>query len=281
MNIVCVTANTDITQDVGINGTILTANVVGEYNSTYTGAGSPEAIATLEPVPYPDLVPRQSSETSQYCLVQSYDWTGSDIIRPDCTDPANVNASQCVDPTDVAPENERIANLYPNDLLCSECFLKMFYLRLASPYLPDLDQSDYLVEQWFDILDVCNAISSMPDLLVRSLPFYQWAPGYSQNWVANTTYGLSDPEALTGNQTYNATCQARTIVFADLTAPTINFTTQSTCDVMSQFLNTSAGDIWQMFGNPSCTPDFNTTEIPAVCAPLECSLVYMNANMTW
>lgn len=281
MNIVCVTANTDITQDVGINGTILTASVVGEYNSTYTGDLSPEAIATLEPVPYPDLVPRQSSDTSQYCLIQSYGWTGSDIIRPDCTDPANANAPQCIDPTDVAPENERIANLYPNDLLCSKCFLNMFYLRLASPYLPDLDHSDYLVEQWFDILDVCNATSSIPDLLVRTLPFYQWAPGDSQNWVANTTYGLSDPEPLIGSQTNNATCQARTIVFADLTEPTINFASESPCDVMSQFLNASTGDVWQMFGNPSCMPDFNTTEIPAVCAPLECSVVSMNANITW
>ena len=281
MNIVCVTANTNIAQDVGIDGTILTASVVGEYNSTYTGTWSPEALATLEPVPYPDLVPRQASDTSQFCLVQSYDWTGSDTIRPDCTDPANVNASQCIDPTDLPPENERIANLYPNDLLCSACFLNMFYLRLASPYLPDLDRSDYLVEQWFDILDVCNATSSMPDLLVRSLPFYQWAPGDSQNWVANTTYGLSQPEPLIGNQTYNATCQARTIVFADLTAPTINFATQSPCDVMSQFLNASTGYIWQMFGNPSCMPHFNATEIPAVCAPLECSVVYMNANITW
>lgn len=88
------------------------------------------------------------------------------------------------------------------------------------------------VEQWFDILDVCNATSSMPVLLVRSLPFYQWASGESQNWVANTTYGLSDPEPLTGNQTYNATCQALTIVFTDLNAPVINFTTQLPCDVM-------------------------------------------------
>jgi hypothetical protein len=63
----------------------------------------------------------------------------------------------------------------------------MFYLRLASPYLPDVDQSDYMVDQWFDILDVCNATTSMPDLLVRTLPFYQWAPGESQNWVENTT----------------------------------------------------------------------------------------------
>ena len=259
----------------------MTATVVDEYNSTYTGTWSPEALATIEPVPYPDLVPRQASDTSQYCLVQSYDWAGSDIIRPDCTDSANANATQCIDPTVVSPENERIANLYPDDLLCSSCFLNLFYLRLASPYLPDLDQSDDLVEQWYDILDICKATSRLPDLLVRSLPSYQSAPGVFQNWVGNTSFGFTDPEPLVSNETYNATCQARTIVFSELNPPTINFTTQSTCDVMAQFFKASTGDVWQMFGNPSCMPDFNTTEIPAVCVPLECDVVPMGANSSW
>jgi hypothetical protein len=105
-NIVCLTADTDVAQDVGINGTILTTSVVGGYNSTETETWTPEALATYQPVPYPDLEPRQSSPTSQYCLVQSYDWPGSDIIRPYCTDQSNVNASQCIDPTDVPPENQ-------------------------------------------------------------------------------------------------------------------------------------------------------------------------------
>jgi hypothetical protein len=119
LNIVCVTANTDLTLDVGINGTITNSTFLD--NSTTASAASE------------NLVSRQTSSVSQYCLVQSYDWVGSDIIRPDCTDPANSNASQCLDPTDVPPENERLANLYPDDLLCSQCFLNMFYLRIASP----------------------------------------------------------------------------------------------------------------------------------------------------
>ena len=46
----------------------------------------------------------------------------------------------------------------------------MFHQRMSSPYLPDSDYSDYLVAQYQDILDVCKA--SMPELVVRSLPFY-------------------------------------------------------------------------------------------------------------
>ena len=279
MNIICLTANTDVTADVGINGTILTPTVVGEYNSTYTD--TVDSLETPGPISNAALGARQSSDISQYCLVQSYDWTGSDIIRPDCTDTANINASQCIDPTDVSPENERIANLYPDDMLCSDCFLKLFYLRIASPYLPDLDQSDYLIEQWFDILDVCNATSRMPDLLVRSLPYYQWTPGQEENWVANTSYGFVGPEPLTGNQTYNATCQDRLIVLADLNVPPINVTTQTVCEVMSQLLEVTTGDLWQMFGNQLCLPDFDTTAIPAVCAPLECNVILMKENTTW
>ncbi|KGO39886.1 hypothetical protein PEX1_067310 [Penicillium expansum] len=266
LNIVCVTANTDLTLDVGINGTIT--------NSTFLD-NSTTASATSE-----NLVSRQISSISQYCLVQSYDWVGSDIIRPDCTDPANSNSSQCVDPTDVPPENERLANLYPDDLLCSQCFLSMFYLRIASPFLPDVDHSDYLVDQWFDILDICNATSKVPDLLVRNLPYYQYAPGESDNWVDNTTYGFSDLQPLGGNGTTNVTCQARSINLADLNPPEIDYTTQTTCDVMAPFLNASTGDIWQMYQNPDCMPDFDYTEIPVVCLPFSCSVTQLNANTT-
>ncbi|KAM5504354.1 hypothetical protein McaMca56_000726 [Microsporum canis] len=50
----------------------------------------------------------------------------------------------------------------------------MFYLRVASsPYLPVLDHSDYLIEQYLDIVDICDA--RMPDLFVRFPPEYSYA----------------------------------------------------------------------------------------------------------
>ncbi|KAH7077185.1 peptidoglycan-binding protein [Paraphoma chrysanthemicola] len=263
LNMVCVTANTDLNTDVGINGTITDETWIG--NST-TLSASGEA-----------LVSRQASSESQYCLVQSYDWVGVDIIRPDCTDHANSNVSQCLDPTDVPPENERLANLYSDDVLCSQCFLNMFYLRIASPFLPDLDQSDYLVDQWFDIINVCNVASKVPDLLVRHLPYYQDAPGDSDNWVDSTLYGFGD---LGGNGTTPTACPARSIVLADLNPPPIDYTIQTTCDVMAAFMNASTGDIWQMFQNADCMPDFNYTEVPVVCLPFSCTVAKMDDNIT-
>ena len=56
-----------------------------------------------------------TSSGSSWCIIESQDWIGSDIIRPDCstdsTDPS------CLDPMNVSQENERIANLYPNDMV--------------------------------------------------------------------------------------------------------------------------------------------------------------------
>lgn len=52
---------------------------------------------------------------SPYCLVASQDWVGNDIVRPDCT--VDSSDPSCSDPTAVAPDNERLANLYGDDVL--------------------------------------------------------------------------------------------------------------------------------------------------------------------
>jgi hypothetical protein len=270
LNIVCLTANTDVTQDVGINGTIITFTDVGGYNSTVNGS-----VADPQPLPDTPLGRRQVSGDSNYCLVQSYNWVGSDIIRPDCDNPANANLNQCIDPTDVPADNKRIANLYPDSLLCSACFLKMFYLRLASPYLPDADHSDFMVEQWYDILDVCNAKSKMPDLIVRMLPYYQAAPGFSVDGSDNATE--STPMPLGANNT----CTGRVVKFSDLSEPTINYDTQTPCDVMPPYLKASTGDVIRAMGNPACIPSFNITAIPSICLPRECQLAKMPNSTTW
>ena len=50
-----------------------------------------------------------------YCLIESQDWVGSDVIRPDCT--TDASDPSCADPTDVSADNERLANLYGNDVV--------------------------------------------------------------------------------------------------------------------------------------------------------------------
>ena len=78
-----------------------------------------------------------TSGASSWCLIESQEWVGSDIIRPDCstdsTDPS------CQDPLDISPENERIANLYPNDMVSNT--LLQFLVILYSKNPADLSPS--------------------------------------------------------------------------------------------------------------------------------------------
>ena len=85
-----------------------------------------------------------------------------------------------------------------------------------------------MVEQWYDILDVCNANSTMPELLVRTLPWYEASSGSSIDGSDNVTSIFTDPLPLGDNNT----CSQRVITFANFTAPTIDYTTQTPCDVL-------------------------------------------------
>lgn len=62
-----------------------------------------------------------------WCLTQSFNWTGSDVVRPDCT--ATPSDPQCQDPTDIDPGNQRLANLYTDDVLCSSWYVRCHFSR--------------------------------------------------------------------------------------------------------------------------------------------------------
>ena len=68
-------------------------------------------------VPYSNSSSASNTTSSgpSWCLIESQEWIGSDIIRPDCS--INPTDPSCDDTLDVSPENERIANLYPNDMV--------------------------------------------------------------------------------------------------------------------------------------------------------------------
>lgn len=59
-----------------------------------------------------------SSADSSFCLLESQDWVGSDVIQPSCS---GSNDTSC-DPSN--PENSRMANLYNDDLVCITQFNK-------------------------------------------------------------------------------------------------------------------------------------------------------------
>ena len=283
MNIACLTPNTNVLMDPGVNGSVFTSTVLSESNSSLTIDISAPTAATSSDSGSQPKQKRQinggsssGSSDSSRCLIESYSWAGSDIIRPDCSDgtaTAASNAPQCSDPTDVPIENERIANLYPNSLLCSNCFIKMFFLRVASPYLPDLDYSDYLVTQYFDIIDVCGV--EMPDLIVRPLPYYDFAPGTYDGMPDTTNNGSSS------SNTNAAVACSQTLgvdKLRSLTVPDPDANGTIFCDAISEAYNVTTGDLQLAFNNYFCLP---TLDFTSVCVPAGCSLMQVPINATW
>lgn len=285
MNIACLRPDTDVSVLPGISGDeIITTTEPFADNPTDAIESSifaPTDSATLEgeldPVPIEmqhvnssNVSPRQTTDASGtgYCLIDSYSWIGSDIIRPDCSSDTSTDP-QCLDPTDVPEENQRIANLYPDDLLCSECFIKMFYLRVASPYLPVLDHSDYLIDQYLDIVDVCDA--KMPELFVRIPPWYEYA---------DNSWNSSQPQP---NDTFSQSpvvCN-RNLTLTDLLKVEITgqlLDNSTVCDTLSTAYNVTTGDLQIVFDDPFCTPEENFT---GVCVPFECPMIEVPYGATW
>ncbi|KAI0206818.1 LysM domain-containing protein [Astrocystis sublimbata] len=108
------------------------------------------------------------SSSNEWCLPASYDWVGSDVVQVDCdmfpTDP------WCLNRADPSSDNSRISALYDDDLLCSECFLKILHARVTSDFLPDTDFSDYLVNEFQDVQNVCQ--TTVGELVTRIVPGY-------------------------------------------------------------------------------------------------------------
>ncbi|KAL4945824.1 hypothetical protein BDV06DRAFT_218899 [Aspergillus oleicola] len=101
---------------------------------------------------------------SDFCLLESYDWQGSNYIRyshwmcynaddadnpPECDDP---NFSTAFIP----PDFKKVTTLYGYSMLCSECFIMLWRERLLSSSLPDSEHTDYLFEQYDIIQEYCS-----------------------------------------------------------------------------------------------------------------------------
>ncbi|KAE8326141.1 hypothetical protein BDV39DRAFT_216108 [Aspergillus sergii] len=110
-----------------------------------------------------DLVCLQDS-SSDWCFVNSQRWQGSDYIRWDpevCYYEYEGGAPpECLDPdfstTQMTKDMMDVTNLYEKDLLCSECFIKMWRQRLMSALLPSGEHTDYLLNQYSTIQEYCS-----------------------------------------------------------------------------------------------------------------------------
>ncbi|TGJ83729.1 hypothetical protein E0Z10_g5023 [Xylaria hypoxylon] len=175
-----------------------------------------------------------------WCFLESQSWTGVDVEPPNCaSDPTN---TFCTDPSSM----NRMANLYYDTTLCSPCFLTVMWYRINSLFLPDTDHSDYLIEQYQDILDVCQV--SMPETIVRALPDYAMAP--------NITYlpPGTDP-AGNSSTTTPGNCTGQTLPASS-----------SGCDNLSQKYGVTTGDLVTATGSRTCT------STGSICVPQPCTL---------
>lgn len=106
-------------------------------SSAPTGSAPPSNITFastgLTPYSNSSSASNMTSCGTSWCLIESQEWVGSDIIRPDCS--TNSTEPSCLDPSNIAPDNERIANLYPNDMVSKRAQVYIFWLYLIPVYL--------------------------------------------------------------------------------------------------------------------------------------------------
>lgn len=118
------------------------------------------------------------------------------------------------------------------------------YQRVTSPYLPDHEYSDYLIDQYQDILDICDAANNMPELVIRAPP----------NYVAAV------PPPLNLSSIAGTTCTGQTILKSTLDP-------NADCSTISQAFNVATGDVQAAAGNPDCK-----ISVPSICLPAACTL---------
>lgn len=138
--------------------------------------------------------------------------------------------------------------------LCSPCFLTVMWYRINSLFLPDSDYSDYLIEQYQDIQDICQM--AMPDTVVRALPSYATAP--------NITYlppgtdpanNSSAPSSSSGN------CSDQTL------SPS-----SAGCASLSQQYGVTTGDLQAATDSDDCVV------VDTTCVPSACTLSQVNSG---
>ncbi|KAI8631442.1 hypothetical protein F5Y19DRAFT_473115 [Xylariaceae sp. FL1651] len=192
----------------------------------------------------------EPAPTHPWCLTESQEWVGSDIVRADCA--ANPNDPTCGGNASAIPaENMRMANLYSDDLLCSDCFVWMLYYRINSVFLADSDHSDYLISQLQDIQDVCS--TQLPDVTIRNPPPYATAT------VAVPTTTTTSPAAST-------TCAGQVLSSGNAAS--------GNCDSLSSTYGLTTGDLRTATNSITCDITSST------CLPLACTLQQVKANST-
>lgn len=162
--------------------------------------------------------------------------------------------------------------------------------RINSPFLPDTDESDYLITQYQDITDICNV--TMPPSLIRVLPSYPAAPsptylmpGTDPN--ANLTVSNGAP---CGGQTISTSNSKRDYTEEIIERDSellevendysgharVKRASAGSCDSISQTYGVTTGDLQSITGTDDCAS--NTSSI---CVPLKCEVAQVGNGQSW
>jgi hypothetical protein len=206
------------------------------------------------------------SSSSEWCFVESQEWVGSDVVRPDCS--ANPADPWCINPANVSAENSRMANLYDDDLLCSECFLKLMHARISSEFLPDEDHSDYLVEQFQDIQNVCQTTIA-DTIMTRALP------NYPVVLTATPTYANGPGTVIEEEPEETALSCKQGEVIINVLETSTNSSLEA-CNEIAVDYGVATGNLLVATGNEACY-----VERGEVCGPPPCQLYRVHEGQTW
>ncbi|KAK3692974.1 hypothetical protein B0T22DRAFT_532340 [Podospora appendiculata] len=223
-----------------------------------------------------------SYKKDDYCYPQSQQWVGSDFYQVDCdvspSDPSCANNGTGIDAA-----SQRMANLYndtlllvtvledpawhqdsvadavlhPTRQLCDDCFIKVLYNRVSSPFLADSDNVEYLVNQLQDIADVCS--TSLPPITTRAVIKWEGLP----TTVVKTT------ATATGSGSASASATPTTCA-----GQVISTNAGLGCDALSTKYGLATGNLKVISGSDTCVIS------SAKCFPSKCNLAVVPAGAT-
>ena len=161
--------------------------------------------------------------------------------------------------------------------------------RINSPFLPDADESDYLIEQYQDMIDLCNA--TMPLSLIRALPSYPVAPtpAYLPPGTDPSANLTASNDATCGGQSISPTSDKRDdneraegdAELLELDEDYSGYArtrraSAESCDSLSQTYGVATGDLQSSTGTDDCS--FNNSSI---CVPLKCDVSQIGSDESW
>ena len=222
-----------------------------------------------------------TSDSGDFCMIERQGWQGQEAVSyagdyclyddptedmPECEDPD-------FDPNVETPDMTRMANIYPQDLvstpserhwpvkllitcstkLCSDCFLKTFHIRLQSPFLPLVNYTNYLLDQWEDMQSVCG--TTIPMTTSSSTLYVGPATATATGLVSTSVPSTTVPSAPA-----STTCAGQLANTAD------NDGIPYGCSELAKNYSVSTGAA--MFASNDNLCDVDTQ----VCLPLPCSI---------